>query len=214
MTRILIPSTAILMQHELQKIGRIMNAHFTGGDKTRLRVLRTIKEPIEDMTVSEISAAAGISRQAFYSLFSSKYDIAHWYLRKAAGLFLFEIGRTLSLNEGLSRYFDFLDKERPFLSKAFERKPDKRELRERLAVLESEILWTAASKGAEVDDDLKFCIAYTVESANCLVASWCIHGSAEEDAATVARRLAMCVPTRLLELSDPEESTAKTRFGA
>ena len=87
-----------------------------------------------------------------------------------------EIGRTLSLSDGISNYFEFLERERPYLANAFERKPDKRELRERLDYLINEMLQTASGKGVDIDEDFKFCVSYTVESANCLVASWCLHG--------------------------------------
>ncbi len=95
-------------------------------ETTRLRILRAVTKPIEEMTVSQISSAAGVSRQTFYSLFASKYDIAYWYLKKAESRFLVEIGRTLSLSDGISNYFEFLERERPYLANAFERKPDKR----------------------------------------------------------------------------------------
>lgn len=178
-------------------------------ETTRLRILRAVTKPIEEMTVSQISSAAGVSRQTFYSLFASKYDIAYWYLKKAESRFLVEIGRTLSLSDGISNYFEFLERERPSLANAFERKPDKRELRERLDYLINEMLQTASGKGVDIDEDFKFCVSYTVESANCLVASWCLHGGASDDAKTMARRLKMCIPQRLATLSDPESLSAK-----
>lgn len=177
----------------------LLDGDLSGSNLTRLRVLRAVTEPIEDMTVSQICAAAGISRQTFYALFASKYDIAYWYLLLAEERYLFEIGRTLSLDDGLLKFFRFLDKEHAALSCAFERSPDKGELRARLARPESEILWTIQSYGIEVSDDLAFCVVYTVESANCLVASWCIRG-ADEPADRVARRLALCVPACLTDL--------------
>ena len=178
-----------------------MIEELTGVDLTRLRVLRAVVEPIEDMTVSQICGLAGVSRQTFYSLFSSKYDIAYWYLTLAEERYIYEIGRTLPLDEGLQKFFCFLELEHAALANAFERNPDKGELRERLAHPENEILWTIQSKGIEVSEDLKFCVIYTVESANCLVASWCIHGH-DEPADRVARRLAMCVPSCLTDLID------------
>lgn len=186
-----------------------MNRKLGECEKTRLRILRAVTEPIEEMTVSQISSAAGVSRQTFYSLFASKYDIAHWYLKEAESRFLVEIGRTLSLADGISSYFKFLERERPYLANAFERKPDKRELRERLDHLVNEMIQTASGKGAVVDEDFRFCVSYTVESADCLVASWCLHGGVDDDAGTMARRLEMCIPQRLAALSDPESHSAK-----
>lgn len=184
------------MSHEAKGIAA--DVKLKGSDKTRLSVLRAITEPIEDMTVSQISAAAGISRQTFYSLFQTKYDIAYWYITLVEKLYIYEIGRTLTLEEGLAGFFEMLDRERASLANALEKSPDKRELRARLAHLENELLWTIQSKGFEVTDDTKFCLAYTVESANCLVAGWCIH-RAQESAATMTRRLLLCVPQKLAE---------------
>ena len=73
----------------------------------------------------------------------------------------------------------------------------------------NEMLQTASGKGVDIDEDFKFCVSYTVESANCLVASWCLHGGASDDAETMARRLKMCIPQRLATLSDPESLSAK-----
>lgn len=182
-----------------------MGCTFEGNDEIRLRVLRAISEPIEAMTVSQISAKAGISRQRFYDLFATKYDIAYWYISLAERCYIYEIGRTLSLEKGLRGFFDFLQEERVSLSHAFERNPDKRELRARLAQTENELLWTIQSKGVAVDEDMKFCVAYTIESANCLVAGWCIHDS-NDDAETMARRLALCTPSRLADLAVVEGS--------
>lgn len=172
------------------------------AEDIRLSVLNAITEPIEDMTVSQISAAAGISRQTFYSLFPTKYDIAYWFIALAEERYLYEIGRTLTLEEGLLGFFTLIDSERESLAYAIERTPNKREIRVRLEKLENELLWTIQSKGHEVDEDLKFCLAYTVESANCLLAGWCVHRRIET-AETMARRLAMCVPSCLAEFARP-----------
>lgn len=166
----------------------------------RLRVLRAITQPIDDMTVSRICENAGISRQTFYTHFDSKFDIVYWYLSVAEVRYLYEIGRTLTLDEGLIGFFEYLYAEREPLVNAFEKDPKKRELRHRLERPCSEFLWTIQSKGVEVDDDLRFCLTYTVESANCLVASWCLRGM-DVDPAVMARRLAVCIPSALSDIA-------------
>lgn len=170
------------------------------NEDVRFAVLRAITEPIEEMTVTQISAAAGISRQTFYSLFPTKFDVAYWFITLAEERYIYEIGRSLTLEEGLLGFFTFIEKEREALANALERNPNKRELRVRLSKLESEVLWSIQSKGFEVDDDLKFCVAYTIESANCLVAGWCVHHGVE-DAETMARRMLLCVPNSLLDIA-------------
>lgn len=171
-----------------------------GSDELKMRILRAVTRPIADMTVEQICEGAGVSRQTFYTHFKSKFDVVYWYLSIAEETYLYEIGRTLSLEEGLDGFFELLYREREPLVNAFEKDPKKRELRHRLERPCNEFMWTIQSKGIDVGDDLRFCIVYTVESANCLVASWCLNGM-DEPPEVVSRRLAMCVPAALAELA-------------
>ena len=171
-----------------------------GNDELKMRILRAITRPITTMTVEQICAGAKISRQTSYTHFKSKFDIVYWYLSLAEEAYLYEIGRTLSLEEGLDGFFGFLYRERGPLVNAFEKDPKKRELRHRLERPCNEFMWTIQSKGIDVGDDLRFCIVYTVESANCLIASWCLNGM-DEPPDVISRRLAMCVPASLVELA-------------
>lgn len=171
-----------------------------GGAELEMRILRAVSRPIAEMTVEQICKGAGISRQTFYAHFKSKFDIVYWYISIAEETYLYEIGRTLTLEEGLDGFFEFLYRERGPLVNAFEKDPKKRELRHRLEKPCNEFMWTILSKGVDVGDDLRFCIVYTVESANCLVAGWCLNGM-DEPPDVVSRRLAMCLPAQLVELA-------------
>lgn len=175
-----------------------MEAVFAGSLELKRKVLRSVDRPIDAMTVADICARSGISRQTFYKHFKSKYDIAYWYLSLGEDLYLYEIGRTLSLEAGLRAFFSFLYEERSGLAFAFEPNPSKREVRHRLERPMSEFAWTLQTRGVEVTGDVLFCLSFLVESANCLVASWCLHGL-DEEPDVVARRLALCVPAVLLQ---------------
>lgn len=161
------------------------------------RVLRCIDRPIDQITVTDICAACGISRQTFYTHFKSKYDIAYWYLALAEDLYLFEVGRSLSLSAGLSAFFAFLYEEKEALSLAFEKEPSKDELRVRLERTIGQLAMTLQDLGVELTEDKMFCLGYTVESANCLVAGWCLRGM-EVPPEVMARRVEMCVPQALI----------------
>jgi AcrR family transcriptional regulator len=170
-----------------------MDTVFSGRLELMRKILRSIDRPIEDMTVTDVCAASKVSRQTFYTYFKSKYDIAYWYVSLAEELYLFEIGRVLSLEDGLQAFFAFLYRERDAMVNAFEKAPSKREVRHRLERSISEFSSTLQRNGFDMTDDALFCLDFIVESANCLLASWCLQGM-KVDPETMARRLALCVP--------------------
>lgn len=80
----------------------------------RIQILHAITRPIEDVTVSEICRSCGISRKRFYALFSSKYEVTHWYLNFCFSVSLYEIGRTLDWHEGIVVCLELVEEEKSF----------------------------------------------------------------------------------------------------
>lgn len=52
----------------------------TSSVAMKLKILKTIDEPIIDLSVADICRKAGISRQTFYHYFNSKYDVLSWWM--------------------------------------------------------------------------------------------------------------------------------------
>ena len=85
------------------------------GAELKLRILHSIDRPIDDITVDEICRRCGISRRTFYNHFNSKSSILPWFSGLARTAFIEEIGRSLSLEEGLLRFYQFIYSERDFV---------------------------------------------------------------------------------------------------
>ena len=74
--------------------------------ENRIAIIRAIAEllksrPLDEISVTDISGLAHISRATFYRHFPSKYDALRWVISIYSGVGIDEIGRTLSWHEGL-----------------------------------------------------------------------------------------------------------------
>ena len=74
-------------------------------DEIRIRIIEAIDRPIDELSIRDICARAHISKQTFYSRFSSKYDIANWFCARFEERTLNQIGRTLTWEEGVLAHF-------------------------------------------------------------------------------------------------------------
>lgn len=74
---------------------------------------------LEDITVKEISDAAGVSRQTFYRNFPDKYDLANQYFDQLLALSFDQMGSGKTLHEGLVKKFRYIRQEKIFFTNAF-----------------------------------------------------------------------------------------------
>lgn len=82
---------------------------------TRLRIVRSIRTTLKEMSVEEICSCGGVSRSTFYRLFPTRQDFDNWYLIFCGSVAIDEIGRTLTWREGMDTHFLLLYEEREFL---------------------------------------------------------------------------------------------------
>lgn len=82
------------------------------GFDLRMRVIETITQPIDELSVTEICRRARISRQTFYSHFASKYDIGPWYALHCDTFTLDLIGRSLTWREAYEGWYTLLGKQK------------------------------------------------------------------------------------------------------
>lgn len=106
----------------------------TKGEKTKYRLARAMKEcmqttPVENITVKQITEKCELTRQTFYRNFLDKYDLINWYFDKLLLESFAQMGDGLTVYEGLTRKFEFIQKERVFFAGAF-RSDDHNSLRE------------------------------------------------------------------------------------
>lgn len=75
----------------------------TSNVAMKLKILKSIDEPIVDLSVSDICRKAGISRQTFYRYFDSKYDVLYWWMFFCDSFYVDKIGIDYSWEEAYLR---------------------------------------------------------------------------------------------------------------
>lgn len=100
-----------------------MPSSFDGHFAERAAVLAALTKLVEGrnydgVSITEICAAAHISKSTFYRLFTSKYEVIGWLLNTYSHSGLDQIGRTLTWKQGLSYSVYNLGKHRKFLAAA------------------------------------------------------------------------------------------------
>lgn len=88
--------------------------------KTKMKILHGVNKSLDQITISEICANAGVSRQTFYRHFESKYDIPWWHSIFCRQFYLNEIGRTIDWETGYYHHLRLIDQERDFYRKSIQ----------------------------------------------------------------------------------------------
>ena len=168
--------------------------------EAKLRVLRSINRPIDELSVNDICAACDISRQTFYRHFRSKYDVFPWLLRTAYEMYADEIGRTLSWSEGYESTFAMLYDEKESVVLACAPISQKNVYTRQIEHRRNCVLETIKQAGAAViDDDLLFCVDFFAQSECELIVSWCETGMSVKPS-VFARRFTNCMPEQVRRL--------------
>lgn len=74
---------------------------------------------VEKITVKEIVAECGTTRQTFYRNFKDKYDLINWYFDKILLEAFAHMGEGKTIYEGLVKKFHYIEQERLFFKAAF-----------------------------------------------------------------------------------------------
>ena len=88
--------------------------------RTKMKILHGVNKSLDQITISEICANAGVSRQTFYRHFESKYDIPWWHSIFCRQFYLNEIGRTIDCETGYYHHLRLIDQERDFYRKSIQ----------------------------------------------------------------------------------------------
>lgn len=87
------------------------------------------KAPVEEITVKEICAASGLSRQSFYRCCRDKYDLVNGFFDDLLMGSFREMGRGQDIRDSLVKKFSFIRREGMFFENAF-RTDEQNSLRE------------------------------------------------------------------------------------
>lgn len=99
------------------------------SEKMKYRLADAMKEllehdSIDKITVKQIVDQCGVTRPTFYRHFKDKYDLVNWNFDKLAQKSFRQMGVSLTLREGLTKKFEFIQGERTFFSAAAGRSAD------------------------------------------------------------------------------------------
>lgn len=78
----------------------------------------TLKEPIEKITIKEITDKAGVIRPTFYNHFQDKYDLLEWIINKELMEPVEMLITNGMVNEGLVLLFTEIERDKEFYMKA------------------------------------------------------------------------------------------------
>ena len=164
------------------------------ADEMRLRFMRAVDRPLEQVTVGQLCRSVGVSRQTF-NHFSSKMDIPLWYSALCDELTLGEIGRTLTWKQGLEAYFELLYRERRFLGFTADRMETKKGERVRAANrVESHLRRLLEDRGVHpIEPEMQFCLHVSSSLVVTVVSDWFDSGMALSPA-EIAQYTELCIP--------------------
>ena len=80
----------------------------------KLRIMHAVDRSLDQITVTELCARAGISRQAFYRHFADKYSLHWWWPTFVHRFYLVEVGRTIDCETGYVNHIRLLSREKDF----------------------------------------------------------------------------------------------------
>lgn len=152
------------------------------ADSARYRIADGLKqlvrqEPLDRITVKEITEAAGVSRQTFYRCFLDKYDLVNWYFERLVEQSFREMGVSLTLREGLLNKFRFIAAEQSFFACAFGSEDANSLMRydyEYIYRFYSDII--TRKSGQPLDEDTAFLLEMYCRGSIQMTARWAVSG--------------------------------------
>lgn len=176
-------------------------------DEVRNRVFAAVDRPLGSLTVEDICQKAGISKQTFYTRFSSKFDISNWFCHHYEAKFLYEVGRTLTWEEGLLALFRTYAARGRFLyytSTQTHADVDPTKSRHRAAIVET----LEDYRGVKVTQDIAFLIEAFLELEVFLAGEW-FKADLNPSPEKFTELFLECIPRKLYDLMQLPEGTSQ-----
>ena len=183
------------------------------GEKTKLRFAEAAKElmqtaALDKITVTDIVARSGMTRQTFYRNFKDKYDLVNWYFEKLAQRSFKQMGVSYTLREGLVKKFNFILNDKRFFSQAFQSRDCNSIVSyDYESILEFYTGIITRKLGGPLPEDIRFLLEMYCRGSIDMTVQWAttgMHRSPEE----MAELLVEALPERLRELlSDLQDGT-------
>lgn len=140
----------------------------------KLHIMHAVDRSLDQITITELCARAGISRQTFYRHFDSKYDLHWWWPTYAHRFYLVEVGRTIDWETGYFHHIRLLSLEKDFFKVATQYTldiPTDRTIMphfRKCALIET----LQDYRRIGVDDELAFCVDSWVHLETDILTKW------------------------------------------
>ena len=171
-------------------------------DRTKFRLAEAIKHlmgrmPLDRITVTDIVADCGLTRQTFYRNFKDKYDLVNWYFERLVEQSFEEMGVSLTLREGLTKKFQFIREERVFFTCAFNSSDYNSLVKYDYEYILNFYRGILKKKlGRELDADVEFLLKMYCHGSIHITGEWVRTGMKEEPE-TLAELLVEALPAKL-----------------
>jgi AcrR family transcriptional regulator len=167
--------------------------------ETKLRIIRSIDRPVDEISIQEIANRCGISRQTFYRHFGSKDAMVVWHSLYVRSITIGELGHNFTWLEAYSNYFTLMAQEADFHRNAVFR-ADLHEVAIRYAE-QVFLQLLSRTKQSESDPSLDFCAHAQAILDVRLTVDW-IRDGMETDPRELAQLVVDCVPRPLFKTLD------------
>lgn len=190
---------------------------FQEGLPTKLRIIQAVDRPLEELSVNEICQKAGVSRQTFYNHFEGKHQLIAWWGIWVDSLYLDNVGRTLTWEEGYLRSAHLLAWGKPFMTSAFAHGEPLNQFcghpvaRQRVATLSQAV---TERTGSKPDPDLLFCIK-AFSHVECEHTIGCYKEGHSKTSLIYAKQIVSLIPPLLydtLQLPEAKQRTQRENF--
>ena len=168
-------------------------------DRTKYRMAQSIKGlmgrmPLDKITVKDIVADCGLTRQTFY-----------WYFEKLVQQSFEEMGVSLTLREGLTRKFQFIREERVFFTCAFGSNDYNSLMKYDYDYIFKFYVWhtthlnLSKKQGRPLEEDVRFLLQMYCHGSIRMTVDWVLTGM-EREPEEMAELLIEALPGKLNEL--------------
>lgn len=174
------------------------------SDKMKYRLADAMKicmkkMPVEKLTVKEIVAECGTTRQTFYRNFQDKYDLINWYFDKILLESFEHMGEGKTVYEGLVNKFHYIEQEKMFFKAAF--KTDEQNcLRDHdfQLILQFYTDQIQAKTKKPISEHLRFLLEMYCQGSIYMTVQWVL-GNTKSTPEKMAESLVAAMPSELME---------------
>lgn len=177
----------------------------TASEKTKYHFAESIKElmqshSLDKISVTDIVARSGMTRQTFYRNFKDKYDLVNWYFERLVQKSFKRMGVSYTLKEGLIQKFNFILNEKQFFAQAFQSRDYNSIVNydyETILRFYSDII--SRKTGGALPDDVRFLLEMYCRGSIDMTVQWAASGM-KRSPEQMAELLTQALPERLVEL--------------